>query len=87
MFKPLNLWHFIMAALENEQANLGNLLKHANDEAVTLLYFFCIHKIFFISNYLLKTKLLKILSILLDQQTKIMRDFCDERHWTQRQKP
>lgn len=68
-----------MAALENEQANLGNLLKHASDVAVTLL-FFCIHKIFFILNYLLKTKLLKILSILLDQQTKIMRDFCDERH-------
>lgn len=79
MLKPLNLWHFIMAALENEQAYLRNLLKHASDVAVTLL-FFCIHKIFFILNYLLKTKLLKILSILLDQQTKIMRDFCDERH-------
>lgn len=79
MLKPLNLWHFIMAALENEKAYLRNLLKHASDVAVTLL-FFCIHKIFFILNYLLKTKLLKILSILLDQQTKIMRDFCDERH-------
>ena len=49
MFKPLNLWHFIMAALENEQATLGNLLKHANDVAVTLLYFFFVFTKYFLS--------------------------------------
>ena len=58
MFKPLNLWHFIMAALENEQANLGNLLKHASDVAVTLLFFLYSQNIFY-PKLFVKNKALK----------------------------
>ena len=48
-----------MAALENEQANLGNLLKHANDVAVALLYFFLYSQNIFYLKLFVKNKVLK----------------------------
>ena len=48
-----------MAALENEQANLGNLLKHANDVALALLYFFLYSQNIFYLKLFVKNKVLK----------------------------